>query len=220
MIAPYIANGYEQESVTSYSKNSINISPIKQGTFVNSTHVVATFVCGGCINSDSFSASNTGGISSVSMAYSSAGVSTPSDPHTQLSDHTGNGEPYGAIDFNFGQAKSAQYSSFAALAGSSGSSSSQASPTQSGNASSTSSGNSALDTDTGSPANATASDSSSASSPTGAGSQASTTPAAQTAGSSNNLDDQTTIPSPPPVSAGMIVLLLGLGIVYMVQPFI
>jgi cellobiose dehydrogenase (acceptor) len=203
IIAPYIAGGYQVDDVKAYTKG-VNITPIKSGTFVNSTHVVATFVCGGCINGDSFSASEAG-TSSVSMAFSSVGVTTPSDPSTQLSDHTTNGEPYGAIDFNFGQAKSSQYSTFAAMAGGS-STSSGSSSTQSGSASNGSSGSGTA--------------TNSGTSPTAAGEQASSTPAAQGAGSSSDSDDPTVIPSPPAPSAGLIVLLIGVGCVYMVQPFI
>jgi cellobiose dehydrogenase (acceptor) len=130
MIAPRFATGYTQTDTIAYG-GSLTLSPISKGTFVNATHVSATFVCGGCMNADSFTAANTS--ATFAYAYSSVAVTTPSDPSTQLSDHTTGNEPYGPFNVLMSDAESAQYVSFAAMANAntgsgSGSATSSASP--------------------------------------------------------------------------------------------
>lgn len=114
MISPRIATGYEiSDGANVYKANPITITRIPDGTFVNDTHVSATFVCGGCLNSDSFSGDDK--TATFSYAYAYAAVDDPSDVNTALSDHTANGEPYGPFDVTISQAQSSEYQNWAAL---------------------------------------------------------------------------------------------------------
>ncbi|POS68967.1 hypothetical protein DHEL01_v212640 [Diaporthe helianthi] len=114
MISPRVATGYEIDNgANAYKANPITITQIPDGTFVNDTHVSATFVCGGCLNADSFGAANT--TATFAYAYAYDPVADPADPDTTLSDHTANGEPYGAFGVTVAQAKSGEYSAWAAL---------------------------------------------------------------------------------------------------------
>lgn len=114
MISPRVATGYEIDNgANAYKTNPITITQIPDGTFVNDTHVSATFVCGGCLNADSFGAANT--TATFAYAYAYDPVADPADPDTALSDHTANGEPYGAFGVTVAQAKSGEYSTWAAL---------------------------------------------------------------------------------------------------------
>lgn len=114
MISPRVATGYEIDNgANAYKANPITITQIPDGTFVNDTHVSATFVCGGCLNADSFGAANT--TATFAYAYAYDPVADPADPDTTLSDHTANGEPYGAFGVTVAQAKSGEYSTWAAL---------------------------------------------------------------------------------------------------------
>lgn len=114
MISPRVATGYEIDNGANvYKANPITITQIPDGTFVNDTHVSATFVCGGCLNADSFGAANA--TATFAYAYAYDPVADPADVDTQLSDHTANGEPYGAFGVTVAQAKSAEYSTWAAL---------------------------------------------------------------------------------------------------------
>ncbi|KAH8897190.1 CBD9-like protein [Thozetella sp. PMI_491] len=114
MISPRYARGYAQSDTVVYTANPITLQPIAKGTFVNGTHVAATFVCQGCINADSFAASAQG--ETFAYAYSSVAVNSPSNPSTLLSDHTAHGEPYGSFSIALTQAYSDQYPTWAALA--------------------------------------------------------------------------------------------------------
>ncbi|KAK3395247.1 hypothetical protein B0H63DRAFT_371410, partial [Podospora didyma] len=120
VVAPRVSAGYKARDTTPYSATAITVTPIAKGTFVNATHVSATFVCGGCINKDSFSAADviTGsdGSRSFSFAYSLVAVPDPTNINTGISDHTSQGEPYGSFAVSLKDAQSAQYTTFAALA--------------------------------------------------------------------------------------------------------
>lgn len=92
MTAPRIAKDYTLSSVVPYTANPINLQPIQQGTFVNRTHVSSTFLCGGCINGDSFdptpeSKSSNRRLLFFGYAYSPEAVREPSNPDTLLSSH-------------------------------------------------------------------------------------------------------------------------------------
>ncbi|ROW04495.1 hypothetical protein VMCG_04932 [Cytospora schulzeri] len=108
MISPRIATGYEiSNGANLYKANPITITQIPDGTFVNDTHVSATFVCGGCLNSDSFGASDK--TATFSYAYAYDPVDDPSDVDTKLSDHTANGEPYGPFHVTVARAESSDF---------------------------------------------------------------------------------------------------------------
>lgn len=113
MIAPRIATGYEVPDTVPYTTHALKLSPIARGTFVNATHVSATFVCGGCIGADSFAAADAS--ATFAFAYSAVAVPSPADLSTQLSTHVSAGEPYGSFDIGLSNARSSQYDTWAAL---------------------------------------------------------------------------------------------------------
>lgn len=115
MTAGRVAKDYSVAGVVPYTANPITISPIKQGTFVNSTHISSTFLCAGCINSDSFDPSSKGDVF-FGYAYSQIPVDDPSNIDTALSDHTGNGADYGEFRVMLDDAKSDDYDRYAKLA--------------------------------------------------------------------------------------------------------
>ncbi|KAK2614613.1 hypothetical protein N8I77_001422 [Diaporthe amygdali] len=192
MISPRIATGYEIDNGANvYKANPITVTQIPDGTFVNDTHVSATFVCGGCLNADSFGAANA--TTTFSYAYAYDPVADPSDVDSQLSDHTANGEPYGPFDVTIAQAQSSEYSTWAALT-----QAASASGTAAAGASST--GGAAAPAETGS-SSGSGSSSSSSSSSSGGGSSSSSSDYADASG----------------LSLGAIFALVGVGLVYVLQ---
>jgi hypothetical protein len=92
MTAPYVAKDYTASGVVPYTAHSISLSAIAKGTYTNKTHISSTFLCGGCINANSFSFdANSSVRESVyfGYAYSQTAVRDPSSITTSLSDHTG-----------------------------------------------------------------------------------------------------------------------------------
>lgn len=119
MTAGRVANEYSIAGVVPYTANSITISPIPQGTFVNSTHICSTFLCAGCINSDSFDPPADGSNPEVffGYAYSQTPVDDPSDIDTRLSDHLGKDDGSGGFRVRLGDARSDDYDRYVELAG-------------------------------------------------------------------------------------------------------
>lgn len=198
-VSPRIATGYEvSNGANLYTASNITITPIESGTFVNDTHVVATFVCGGCIVADSFKSAVTKGSASAtfSYAYSLTAVSDPSDVDTQLSDHTLKGELYGPFDVTLKSAESSQYESWVALT-----KAATGTATASAGASGATSTAAASAGDSGSGSDSSSSGSSSSSSSTSSSSSSSTS------------DPEIGIG----LSPGAIVALVGLGFVYVLQ---
>ncbi|KAL2162454.1 hypothetical protein VTH06DRAFT_7367 [Thermothelomyces fergusii] len=119
MTAARIADAHSAARVVPFTASPITISPIRAGTFANSTHVSSTFLCRGCINSDSFDPDRAGdggrGIF-FGYAHSQAAVADPSDINTALSDHTGRGGGYGGFGVALDRAKSAAYRHYARMA--------------------------------------------------------------------------------------------------------
>ncbi|KAG7286308.1 hypothetical protein NEMBOFW57_008617 [Staphylotrichum longicolle] len=110
--ATRVAHGNTADSVMPYTANPITLSPIPEGTFVNDTHVSSTFLCSGCINSDSFDpawADSTDRAVFFGYAFSQVAVESPSDINTTLSDHSGQGAGYGAFKMDLNSAKSDDY---------------------------------------------------------------------------------------------------------------
>lgn len=105
------ASGYVTPPV--YSNDSISMSTIESGTFVNSTHFSYTFLCSGCITGDILTFSSTTASSVFGWAYSSTSVVTPSDASSDLSYHTAG---FGEFGMTLTSAESALYSTWAALA--------------------------------------------------------------------------------------------------------
>ncbi|KAF3766935.1 hypothetical protein M406DRAFT_29332, partial [Cryphonectria parasitica EP155] len=88
LISPRIATGYEvSNGANVYTASNITITQIPSGTFVNGTHVAATFVCAGCIVADSFKSDVSTGSATFSYAYALTAVPNPDEVDTQLSDH-------------------------------------------------------------------------------------------------------------------------------------
>lgn len=192
-VSPRIATGYEvSNGANVYSASNITITQIPSGTFVNDTHVAATFVCGGCVNADSFKSSVSKGSATFSYAYALTAVADPGDVDTQLSDHTLLGELYGPFDVALASAESSEYERWVELtgtatAGATGSAvSASTAPVATGSSTSGSSGS-------GSSASSSSSSSSSSSA------------------SSSSEEDDTGF------SAGAVFALVGLGFVYVLQ---
>jgi hypothetical protein len=132
MTAARMATDYSAIDVVPYPahRNPITISPIAQATFINDTHVSSTFLCGGCINSDSFdpawaNANNDSNSSDrdrdhdvfFGWACSQTAVEDPADIDTRLSDHTvGAGGGHGTFKVELGDTKSDDYGAYAAMA--------------------------------------------------------------------------------------------------------
>lgn len=189
VVSPRVATGYEIDNGANvYKANPISITQIPDGTFVNDTHVSATFVCGGCLNGDSFGAANA--TATLAYAYAYDPVADPADPDSQLSDHTANGEPYGPFGVTLAQAQSGEYATWAAMTETAAAS---ASGTAAAGASAT--GGGAAPAETGS-------SSSSSSSSSGGGSSSS---------SSTDYSDVSGL------SGGAIFALVGVGLIYVLQ---
>lgn len=188
MISPRVATGYEiSNGANVYKANPIKITQIPDGTFVNDTHVSATFVCGGCLNADSFGAANK--TATFAYAYAYDPVADPADVDTQLSDHTANGEPYGGFGVTVAQAQSSEYSTWAALtqtaaAGASGSAAAGASATGGAGA------------------------------PAATGSSSSSSGGGSSSSSSSSSTDYSDVSG---LSGGAIFALVGVGLIYVLQ---
>jgi hypothetical protein len=125
MTAARMATDYSAIDVVPYPDHPrpVTISPIAHGTFINDTHVSSTFLCGGCINSDSFDPAWAGAESSsdrdvfFGWACSQTAVEDPADIDTRLSDHTvGAGGGHGTFRVELGDTKSDDYNAYAAMA--------------------------------------------------------------------------------------------------------
>lgn len=199
-ISPRVATGYEvSNGANVYAASNLTLTPIPAGTFVNDTHVAATFVCGGCVDATkSFGAG--GGVASgktttstFSYAYALKAVSDPGDQDTQLSDHMSNGELYGPFDVALADAESAEYESWAAMTTSKATASGSAAPAAATGSSSGSSG-------------------SGSSSSSSSGSSSGSSSSSSSSGSSSESDEYG-----EGLNAGAIVALTGLGFVYVLQ---
>lgn len=207
MISPRIAKGYEiSDGANIYNANPITITQIPDGTFVNDTHVSATFICGGCLNSDSFTSDDKA--ATFSYAYAYAAVDDPSDVHTSLSDHTADGEPYGPFDVTVAQAQSGEYHDWAALT-TAGSGTATATATAAGGASFSGAGSGAAAAETGS---GSSSSSGSASSGSSSSSSSSSSSASSSSSSSSEVEDASSV-----LSTGAVFALVGLGLLYLLQ---
>jgi hypothetical protein len=122
MTAARAALAYTASGVVPYTTHPIALLPIPLGTYANTTHVSSTFLCRGCINSDSFdpawAADNNTQNRDVffGYAFSQTAVASPSDNDTALSPHTGPDGGYGAFRISLAKAKSDQYDKYAAMA--------------------------------------------------------------------------------------------------------
>ncbi|KAK4148961.1 hypothetical protein C8A00DRAFT_19294 [Chaetomidium leptoderma] len=118
MTSTRVATDYTTAGVFRYGHNPVGLPPLKRGTFVNNTHVSSTFLCAGCINSDSFDpawANATNRDVFFGYAYSQIAVEDPSDTNTNLSDHIGTGTGFGVFKVALGDAMSEDYDKYAAM---------------------------------------------------------------------------------------------------------
>ncbi|KAK6223419.1 hypothetical protein LQW54_000537 [Pestalotiopsis sp. IQ-011] len=100
---------------TAYT-GDVTFYPIDDGTYVNSTHYSATFLCSGCITNDddTFLTSDTSN-AILGWAYSDTAPTTPSDTSSVLNYHSAG---FGGFGMPLTYAQSADYDTWAALASS------------------------------------------------------------------------------------------------------
>ena len=110
VLSPRIATGYTNPTV--YTKNDIKLSPIPKGTFVNSTHYSATFLCGGCITGDEDTFKPTDETGVFAYAVANTAVATPADPASALTFHSS----FSGFGMSLADAKSADYAKWADMA--------------------------------------------------------------------------------------------------------
>ncbi|KAH8672540.1 hypothetical protein BGZ60DRAFT_374213 [Tricladium varicosporioides] len=105
-------SGYSSPGV--YANASMSMSPISNGTFVNSTHMSYTWLCSGCITGDSLSFTASSDAAGFGWAMSSSTPTNPStaDGATFAYHNTG----YGDLSMTLSSAKSADYATWAAMA--------------------------------------------------------------------------------------------------------
>lgn len=104
------ASAYAQPPI--YSNTSISMSPIPDGTFVNSTHASLTFVCAGCVDA---ALSFAPGASETVMAYAIS-YTSPQNPGSAAANLSFHGAGYGQFTVLLSDAQSPDYESWAALA--------------------------------------------------------------------------------------------------------
>lgn len=127
-------SGYTSPTV--FSNTSVTLSPIANGTFVNSTHISYTFLCSGCITGDAYSFDATSSSIVLGWAVSSSAVTDS----TSLSGASFQFHNVGYGEFVItADARSAYYSTWAAMATASTSSLSSSNSTSSASSSASSS---------------------------------------------------------------------------------
>ncbi|KAF2088675.1 hypothetical protein K490DRAFT_23427, partial [Saccharata proteae CBS 121410] len=89
------------------------LSPISKGTFVNSTHYSYTFLCTDCITGDSQSFDVTDDTAVMGWALSDTAPTTPAKSNSVLGYHSAG---FGEYGMQLSKAKSADYSTWAAMA--------------------------------------------------------------------------------------------------------
>ncbi|KAF8867419.1 CBD9-like protein [Acephala macrosclerotiorum] len=95
---------------------NFSVVPIPQGTSVNGTHMLFTFICQNCIDSKlGFAASDTNSaVFEMGWALADTAVSAPADPAAELTFHN---KGFDSFDAQLSLARSASFGEWAALAG-------------------------------------------------------------------------------------------------------
>ncbi|ROW04210.1 hypothetical protein VSDG_00938 [Cytospora chrysosperma] len=106
-----VATSYANPSV--YSNSSVNILPIANGTFVNSTHLSYTFLCQGCIVGGTTTFKATDETPVLGYAVSSTDPTDVSDSTTALTYHDAGFGEYGVVAAS---AQSANFETWASWA--------------------------------------------------------------------------------------------------------
>lgn len=110
MTSARIATGYTNPSV--YTGNA-TFYMIEDGTYVNTTHYSATFLCSGCITNDDDTFLTTATTATLGWAYSSTAPTTPDDSSSALNYHSAG---FGGFGMALSYAMSSEYDTWAALA--------------------------------------------------------------------------------------------------------
>ncbi|KAE9373549.1 hypothetical protein N431DRAFT_504192 [Stipitochalara longipes BDJ] len=105
-------SGYTSPPV--YTETGLSMSPLTNGTFVNSTHLLYTFLCTGCITGTALSFSANTSEPTISWAVSSKAVTNPSSSSGATLQYHDVG--YGDFGLDLASAKSASYASWASMA--------------------------------------------------------------------------------------------------------
>lgn len=105
-----MAQSYANPSV--YTNTTVSALPIANGTFVNSTHLSYTFVCQGCIVGGTTSFDSDDEAPVLGYAVSTSNVDTVSSASSALTYHDAASGEWG---FSISGAKSASYSTWAAM---------------------------------------------------------------------------------------------------------
>ncbi|TVY17652.1 Cellobiose dehydrogenase [Lachnellula arida] len=104
-------SGYTSPGV--YTASGLSLSPIANGTFVNSTHLAYTFLCTGCMGLDLSFAGNSTSIT-LGWALGTQAVTNPSSASTASFTYHDGG--FGEFGLTLSSATSASYASWAAMA--------------------------------------------------------------------------------------------------------
>lgn len=108
-------SGYTSPGV--YTASGLSVSPIANGTFVNSTHLAYTFLCTGCMGLDLSFAGNSTSIT-LGWALGTKAVTNPSSASTaSFAYHDGG---FGNFGLTLSSATSANYATWAAMAATNG----------------------------------------------------------------------------------------------------
>ncbi|KAI1879797.1 hypothetical protein JX265_001418 [Neoarthrinium moseri] len=110
MTSARMATSYATPAVYS---GDVDLYPIAAGTYVNSTHYAATFLCAGCITNDDDTFLTTEARPILGWAYSSTAVTDSADASTALNYHSAG---FGGFGLTLSDAMSAQYDTWAAMA--------------------------------------------------------------------------------------------------------
>lgn len=105
-------SGYTSPGV--YSNSSSIMSPISNGTFVNSTHMSYTFLCTDCITGDSYSFAATSTDTVIGWAVANSAVTNPSSASSASFLYHNAG--FGEFGVSLSSAESADYSTWASMA--------------------------------------------------------------------------------------------------------
>lgn len=105
-------SGYTSPAV--YSDANLTMSVISNGTFVNSTHMSYTFLCGGCITGDSYSFDATS--SNVVLGWAVGSNAVTNAGSASSATFTFHNTGYGEFNIVLTDAESSYYSTWAAMA--------------------------------------------------------------------------------------------------------
>ncbi|KAH7343061.1 hypothetical protein BKA65DRAFT_526989 [Rhexocercosporidium sp. MPI-PUGE-AT-0058] len=133
-------SGYTSPPV--YNNASLSLSPISKGTFVNSTHMSYTFLCGGCIMGNGLTFKAESETIVVGWAFSKTAPTNPSSADSATFVYHDAG--FGAFGLALNLAGSADYAAWAGMATASPGTGNRTTPAAGGSSNSTCSGSSSV----------------------------------------------------------------------------